>query len=996
MKKILLNIIFILLLTNLIFSLEINAKSPLDNAKNVDIRNIFRWEVSDEGDYKFNLYLSTDENIQKDDMIISNLFSNFYAGNILKPNSHYYWQIEAIEGNESIKSEIFYFETRPLEDGDIYEIIYGDYTQIEIYNDLFLGIKSKKVDILSKEKRVTKSFELKNEFKKITFFNEKAFILDDQGNLYLLEDQTLEEKGLSYDFIDISNNIAQTKNRLLYYDGVSFQPFLEDGNIIRIKSIGEKLFVFYQDKITKYSSDLNLEMEIEEKDVIDVFEFENGYLLLKNKKIVHYTEDLEKINEIDFNIEYIKMNRKINTSNGFVFILSGQNILSIYNKNLEMIKSINLDFKTDYVIADKENFILIGESIKSQNINGDTFWTYGTLNQMEIFSKPIIKGDSFLIGVSDYLKRHLFFYNDFSEYIDKKYKTNKTYFEQVEPEIEPEEQELTEEATQTATPLETEEELTEQATEIIKPTEEATSTIEEIEEETITSPATEIEQPTVTATVNEVEETELSTITTEPQDLFELMEESTEITDPSTLLENVELTPESTITEEATDIDFEITAPATIVEQLESETPESTTTQKATQTTEEPTQTTEEATYTFENIENLNFDFYYEYADFIDEMYNSLVNGVTDVFDQEPVEIEKVYENDNDIYLYDINIDKNATETSIYLTGYENNGEWNNLVYKLDEKLELKRQSIFGGNKTDFLKKSLITKDASDNTVIISVGDTTSEGLNGDISLVSLDATLNQNYVMNYGDLGRDSGINIKDYDGENFIIMGNLYQNNKLTDMFLSKYTNNGARLWTSAFGGKSIEIASDFSVDNQENILALGSTRSFGYGGFDIYIVKTDFYGNEIWSNTFGTSENDLPVGIQSLSGNKFLIFYQAEKEDNFENRLMVLNSDGNIVKQFSNETEGYEKLLGMEEYKNNFYAYGFKRTEDKTTGIIYKVDIENNTLNKIFEIEREDNYEIRAIDFHDDLIYIAGNEFDEEKNRILILRKELKGDK
>jgi hypothetical protein len=987
------------------FSLEIKAKSPLNNAKNVDIRSIFRWEVSEKEDYKFNLYLSTDEDIQENDMIISNLFSNFYAGNILKPNSHYYWQIEAFDGEKSIKSEIFYFKTRPLEDGDIFEIIYGDYSQIEIYNDLFLGIKSKKVDILSKEKRVTKSFELKNEFKKITFFNEKAFILDDQGNLYLLEDQTLEEKGLSYDFIDISNNIAQTKNRLLYYDGVSFQPFLEDGNIIRIKSIGEKLFVFYQDKITKYSSDLNLEMEIEEKDVIDVFEFENGYLLLKNKKIVHYTEYLEKSNEIDFNIEYSKMNRKINTSNGFVFILSGQNILSIYNKNLEMIKSINLDFKTDYVIADKENFILIGESIKSQNINGDTFWTYGTLNQMEIFSKPIIKGDSFLIGVSDYLKRHLFFYNDFSEYIDKKYKTNKTYFEQVEPEIEPEEQKLTEEATETATPLETEE-VTEQATEIIEPTvtatetvettEETTSTIEEIEEETITSPATEIEQPTVSATVNEVEETELSTITTEPQELFEITEESTEITDPSTLLENIELTPESTITEEATDIDFEITAPATIVEQEMLETPESTTTQKATQTTEEPTQTTEESTYTFENIENLNFDFYYEYADFIDEMYNNLVNGVNDVFDQEPVEIEKVYENDNDIYLYDINIDKNATETSVYLTGYENNGEWNNLVYKLNENLDLERQNIFGGNKTDFLKKSLITKDASDNTVIISVGDTTSEGLNGDISLVSLDATLNQNYVMNYGDLGRDSGINIKDYDGENFIIMGNLYQNNKLTDMFLSKYTNNGARLWTSAFGGKSIEIASDFSVDNQQNILALGSTRSFGYGGFDIYIVKTDFYGNEIWSNTFGTSENDLPVGIQSLSGNKFLIFYQAEKEDNFENRLMVLNSDGNIVKQFSNETEGYEKLLGMEEYKNNFYAYGFKRTEDKTTGIIYKVDIENNTLNKIFEIEREDNYEIRAIDFHDDLIYIAGNEFDEEKNRILILRKELKGDK
>jgi hypothetical protein len=115
------------------FSLEIKAKSPLNNAKNVDIRSIFRWEVSEKEDYKFNLYLSTDEDIQENDMIISNLFSNFYAGNILKPNSHYYWQIEAFDGEKSIKSEIFYFKTRPLEDGDIFEIIYGDYSQISGY-----------------------------------------------------------------------------------------------------------------------------------------------------------------------------------------------------------------------------------------------------------------------------------------------------------------------------------------------------------------------------------------------------------------------------------------------------------------------------------------------------------------------------------------------------------------------------------------------------------------------------------------------------------------------------------------------------------------------------------------------------------------------------------------------------------------------------------------------------------------------------------------------
>ncbi len=463
-------------------------------------------------------------------------------------------------------------------------------------------------------------------------------------------------------------------------------------------------------------------------------------------------------------------------------------------------------------------------------------------------------------------------------------------------------------------------------------------------------------------------EMEFTIDSTETQ--IDIITEKSTITETPTMTENTTITDIATITEDAT-----ITDVSTKTEELTDFSTES----------------------TVNLLEDIDFEFYYEYVDYIEEMYNSLKNGVSDLITEEKiVEQTKIIEKNEDIYVYDVNIDKNATETTVYLSGYKDNGVWNNLVIKLDKNLEDLQEKVFGGDKTDFIKKSLITKDASNNTVILSVGDTSSEGLNGDVSILSMDATLNHNYSMNYGDIGRDSGINIKDYDGENFIITGNLYQNNKLTDMFISKYTNNGSRLWTSAFGGKSIEIASDFSVDNQENILALGSTRSFGYGGFDIYVVKTDFYGNEIWSNTFGTSDDDLPVGIQNISGNRFLISYQAQKNDYFENRFMIINSEGNVIKQFSIESDGYEKLLGIEEYKNNYYVYGFKRENEKTKGIIYTIDIDKNEMNKEYEIDTEMNFEIRAIDFHNDLIYIAGNEFDEEKNRILILKKKLKGDK
>ncbi|MGM0640424.1 MAG: hypothetical protein ACQESN_03225 [Thermotogota bacterium] len=972
MKKNYLFVMIILIISLITLSVEITPRSPSNNSDNVDIRNIFRWNISEDSDFNYNLYLSTEKEIEENDLIISNLFSNFYAGNILKPDTNYYWQIEAIKDDQNYKSDIFHFKTRPLKDGDIFEIIYGDYEQIEFYNDYYLGIKINSIDVLDKTKEVINSFSLKSEMKKISYYEDKGLILDTEGNLYILKEKDLTEIKTEQNFIDIQNNILLSNDGLYYFENEEIKDFIKNKNISKIKAIKEELFVIYEEKVERYSKSLSLLNETAEESVLDIFSFEKGYLILKNEKIISLDKELKKENEVKFNVNFEKLNRKIQTSNGYIYILSGKDILSIYNEKLERIKSINLDFKTNYIISDKENFILIGESIKAQNINGDTFWSYGTLNEMEIFSAPIIKEDSFLIGVSDYLKRHLFFYNDFSEDIGGEFiKTNAFFKKTVKEEKQEEDLEVEE----------PEEEIEEQEKEQDQTTAQSTPT----KAATELSPEEEI---TFESTINNIDFSDFPTITSTPEDLLE-----DEFTLPSTSIED-----EMDFTLDSTETQIDIITEKSTITETPTMTEDSTITDIATITdmsthTEELTSLSTESTI---SLEDIDFEFYYEYVDYIDEMYKNLKNGVSDLFKEEKiVEQTKIIEKNEDIYVYDINIDKSATETAIYLSGYKDNGDWNNLIFKLDENLEITKEKIFGGNKTDFIKKSLITKDASNNSVLISVGDTSSEGLNGDVSLISLDKDLKENYSMNYGDIGRDSGIYIDDYDGENYIIMGNLYVNNKLTDMFLAKYSNDGSRLWTSNFGGKSIEISKEFSVDNQENILALGSTRSFGYGGFDIYLIKMDFYGNEIWSNTFGTETNDLPVGIKSISNNRFLVVYQAEREGSFENRVMVINSEGNIIRQFSSESEGYEKFLGIKEYKNQYYIYGFKREEEKTKGIIYTINLENGEIKKTFEIIRDVNFEIQAIDFHEDIIYIAGNE-DDEKNKIIIIKKELKGDK
>ncbi len=70
-----------------------------------------------------------------------------------------------------------------------------------------------------------------------------------------------------------------------------------------------------------------------------------------------------------------------------------------------------------------------------------------------------------------------------------------------------------------------------------------------------------------------------------------------------------------------------------------------------------------------------------------------------------------------------------------------------------------------------------------------------------------------------------------------------------------ISNYSNAGVHQWTKAFGGSGEDnLCSIHSVS--DGIIAGGITSSFGAGGRDLMVVKTDFNGNIVWMNAYGTS--------------------------------------------------------------------------------------------------------------------------------------------
>ncbi|MGB1242476.1 MAG: T9SS type A sorting domain-containing protein [Chitinophagales bacterium] len=64
-----------------------------------------------------------------------------------------------------------------------------------------------------------------------------------------------------------------------------------------------------------------------------------------------------------------------------------------------------------------------------------------------------------------------------------------------------------------------------------------------------------------------------------------------------------------------------------------------------------------------------------------------------------------------------------------------------------------------------------------------------------------------------------------------------------------------------TGDFGESVIETADG-------NLVFVGTTANFGGGGYDIYMVKTDMDGNEIWSNAYGNFGNEVGIGVVELA--------------------------------------------------------------------------------------------------------------------------------
>jgi hypothetical protein len=158
----------------------------------------------------------------------------------------------------------------------------------------------------------------------------------------------------------------------------------------------------------------------------------------------------------------------------------------------------------------------------------------------------------------------------------------------------------------------------------------------------------------------------------------------------------------------------------------------------------------------------------------------------------------------------------------------------------------------------------------------ILAGYTSSFGAGGDdIFLIKTDANGNVQWAKTYGGTGWDEASSVQQTSDGGYILAG--YTSSFGAggdDIFLIKTDANGNLQWAKTYGGTSEDWAHSVQQTSDGGYIVAGTTWSFGAGYYDIFLIKTDANGNIIWAKTYGGTSLDEAYSVQQTSDGGYIV--------------------------------------------------------------------------------------------------------------------------
>jgi len=204
----------------------------------------------------------------------------------------------------------------------------------------------------------------------------------------------------------------------------------------------------------------------------------------------------------------------------------------------------------------------------------------------------------------------------------------------------------------------------------------------------------------------------------------------------------------------------------------------------------------------------------------------------------------------------------------------------------------------YSGSGDDWISSLIQTTDGG----YAVAGSTKSKGAgNRDIWVIKLDNQGNQVWDRTYGGSGKDGAYSLIQTSDKGYAVAG--WTKSKGAgneDIWVIKLDNQGNQIWDRTYGGSGDDEAWPLVQTTDGGYAVAGVTKSKGAGNVDVWVIKLDNQGNQVWDRTYGGSGDDEANSfIQTTDGGYAVAGVTKSKgAGNVDVWVIKLDNQGNQV--------------------------------------------------------------------------------------------------
>jgi len=201
------------------------------------------------------------------------------------------------------------------------------------------------------------------------------------------------------------------------------------------------------------------------------------------------------------------------------------------------------------------------------------------------------------------------------------------------------------------------------------------------------------------------------------------------------------------------------------------------------------------------------------------------------------------------------------------------------------------------------------------------VGDTKSKtGTDHDVFVAKLDARGNEAWEKNYGGLGCDYGAAVlQTWDGGYLVAGGTESFGAGLYDVYLVRLDGQGREIWQHTYGGKGSDCGYALLQSPDGGYVITGSSDSTPSGQTNVYLIKVDDSGRLLWERDYGGDRDSYGWSLLQTGDDGYLIAGETE----------VVGAGGGgfksyLIKMDAQGSEIWERIYGGDDYGTTYAVW------------------------------------------------------------------------